>query len=171
MLAIQVLLRTAEVMSGLKGKDFVWIKDPLTKVVRSVVISLGPTKTCRHGAGVFVELAAGTRAFTYLTKLFAVRNLHSSQDDFVFCMIRSNVLYPRQKAGEDSFRELIKRTVSSIGLNPNHYSGHSCRAGGATDLFAAGVQYYVVKKYGRWSSDTALIYYRCKFSIACQAAV
>ena len=45
-----------------------------------------------------------------------------------------------------------------IGPNPNHYSGHSCRAGGATDLFAAGVQYYVVKKYGRWTLDTALIY-------------
>ena len=154
----------------LKAKDFIWKRDPRSGVALSVVIHLGATKTYRHGDGVYVELAAGTQAFEYLNKLFTVRKLHLKPGEYVFCMVRINILYPLRKASEKSFRKLIKSTVASIGLNPNHYSGHSCRAGGATDLFAAGVQYYVVKKYGRWTSDTALIYYRCEFSIACQAA-
>ena len=170
LLAIQVLLRTAEVMGGLTAKDFIWKKAPGSALAQSVVIRLGPTKTCRHGAGVHVELARGTQAFEFLHRLFVARNLFKKQDEYVFCMVRDNVLYPLKKASEESFRQLIKSTVASIGLDPNLYSGHSCRAGGATDLFAAGVPYYVVKKYGRWSSDTALIYYRCEFSIASQAA-
>ena len=40
------------------------------------------------------------------------------------------------------------------------YSGHSLRAGGATDLFVKRVPYYLIKKMGRWKSDAALLYYR-----------
>jgi hypothetical protein len=163
--AIQLLLRTKEVMSGLKGKDFIW-KDDGT----GVVCHIPPTKTHRRGEGIWVELSSGTQAFKYLVKLFEARDLHNNLDKYVFCMIRSGVLTPAHKASEKAFRLLIKRTVTSIGLNPAQYSGHSCRAGGATDLFAAGIPYYVVKKYGRWKSDTALIYYRCESSIANQAA-
>ena len=40
------------------------------------------------------------------------------------------------------------------------YSGHSLRAGGATDLFVARVPYYLIKKMERWKSDAAMVYYR-----------
>ena len=60
----------------------------------------------------------------------------------------------------DCLRKIIKQAVSSIGLDPTRYSGHSLRAGGATDLFAARVPYWVIKKMGRWTSDAALRYYR-----------
>ena len=165
--ATQVLLRTKEVVGGkgLRASAFIWKKDGC-----SVVIKLGPTKTHRRGDGVYVELAKEAPAFNLLQRLFKVRDLHNNPDEFVFCMKRNGKLYPSMKASEKSFRLLVKNTVASIGLNPDLYSGHSCRAGGATDLFAAGIPYYVVKKYGRWSSDTALIYYRCEYSIARSAA-
>ena len=165
LVAVQVLLRTKEVMGGLRASHFIWKDDG-----RSVVINLGPTKTYQRGDGQFVELGDEALAFKFLQKLFKVRNLHKNPDEFVFCMVRDRKLYPTIKASEKSFRSLIKSTVASIGLNPVLYSGHSCRAGGATDLFAAGIPYYVVKKYGRWASDAALIYYRCEYSIAQQAA-
>jgi hypothetical protein len=38
----------------------------------------------------------------------------------------------------------------------SHFSVHSHRTGGATDLFAE------VMKHGRWETDNALIYYRDK---------
>jgi len=157
----------AEVVGGkgLRASAFIWKKDGC-----SVVVKLGSTKTHRRGDGVYVELAKEAPAFNLLQRLFKVRDLHNNPDEFVFCMKRNGKLYPSMKASEKSFRLLVKNTVASIGLNPDLYSGHSCRAGGATDLFAAGIPYYVVKKYGRWSSDTALIYYRCEYSIARSAA-
>ena len=47
-----------------------------------------------------------------------------------------------------------------IGENPDNYAGHSFRAGGATELFNRRVPYPIIKKFGRWKSDSALDYYR-----------
>jgi len=85
-------------------------------------------------------------------------------------MIANGKLHPTVRSSHKAFRKLIKSSVASIGLNPDLFNGHSARAGGATDLFAADTPYYVVKKYGRWRSDAALIYYRCESSIAQRAA-
>ena len=109
-------------------------------------------------------------AYKLLVRTFAVRGLHKKTTEFVFCMIRRGQLYPSRRSSKEAFSELIKSGVGSIGLDRTLFSGHSCRAGGATDLFAAGVPYYVVKRYGRWKSDAALIYYRCESSIAQCAA-
>jgi len=50
--------------------------------------------------------------------------------------------------------------VAANGLDSRFYSGHSPRAGGATDVFVGRVPYYIIKKAGRWVSDAAMIYYR-----------
>jgi integrase len=42
--------------------------------------------------------------------------------------------------------ELIKRAVKGAGLNPEHYSGHSLRAGLATSAARAGVNERVIMK-------------------------
>jgi hypothetical protein len=56
--------------------------------------------------------------------------------------------------------------VSLIGLDKALYSGHSLRAGGATDLFVAKVPYPIIKKAGKWRSDAALIYHRDEDDVA-----
>jgi hypothetical protein len=60
--------------------------------------------------------------------------------------------------------------VASIGLDPSKFSGHSLRGGGATDLFARCIPYYVIKKMGRWTSDAALLYFRSEADVARIAA-
>ena len=60
----------------------------------------------------------------------------------------------------DAFVSRIKAVTLKIGLPADDYSGHSLRAGGATDLFVARVPYYIIQRKGRWSSDAALVYYR-----------
>jgi site-specific recombinase XerD len=57
-------------------------------------------------------------------------------------------------------RSLVKDAANQAGLNGSTFGAHSMRAGGATDLFRLGVYYPNIKKFGRWKSDTALIYYR-----------
>ena len=80
-------------------------------------------------------------------------------------------LFPGRKRGGRSFeygatispswlRSRIKKVAVYLGLNIADYSGHSLRAGGATDLFIKRVPYYHIKKIGRWKSDAALLYYR-----------
>lgn len=166
--AVQALLRAGEVTNFLRAGDFIFKTNE-----RTVVIHIPPTKTCTTGAGVFVEIAdnnSKVSAYKLLVRLFAMRDLHKKPSEIVFCMIRNGRLYPDKRSSKDAFGALIKSSVDAIGLDRTLYSGHSCRAGGATDLFAAGVPYYVVKRFGRWKSDAALIYYRCETSIARAAA-
>jgi integrase len=46
------------------------------------------------------------------------------------------------------------------GFSDNLFGNHSLRAGGTTDLLAAGVPDVIVQKMGRWKSETYKIYFR-----------
>jgi len=169
LLGTQALMRTKEITDGLRGSDVIWHRSS-----RTVTITVPePTKTCEDGFGVQITLSDTTEqisAYKFLERLFAARRLDQRLSDFVFCQIHKSTLSPKVKASDSSVRQLIKRSVAALGLDPTRYSGHSMRAGGATDMFAAGLPYYVIKKYGRWASDAALVYFRSEASIAVSAA-
>ena len=65
---------------------------------------------------------------------------------------------------------MIKRRAVKAGLTPDSFSGHSLRAGGATDLFVARVPYFLIKKMGRWRSDAAMLYYRSEEDVCLAVA-
>ena len=54
----------------------------------------------------------------------------------------------------------IKLMVSLLGLDPQLYSGHSLRAGGATDAARSGLSDWELKFLGRWSSEAYQRYIR-----------
>ena len=56
------------------------------------------------------------------------------------------------------FQERIKKAVTEIGLEPQGYSSHSFRRGGATYAFHSGVHPNLIKKLGDWRSDAYLEY-------------
>ena len=58
------------------------------------------------------------------------------------------------------FNTLLKLAVKQAGLNPRHYSSHSLRSGAATTAANTGVPPYLIKKLGRWRSDTYTAYVR-----------
>ena len=48
----------------------------------------------------------------------------------------------------------LRAAAVALGLEPSRYATHSLRRGGATALVAAGVESEVVRRWGRWLSDT-----------------
>lgn len=58
------------------------------------------------------------------------------------------------------FNNAIRKLMKKITIHYRRYSGHSLRAGGATDLFNAKIPYPIIKLFGRWKSDAALRYFR-----------
>ena len=65
----------------------------------------------------------------------------------------------------------FKSRLQELGLDRSYYSGHSFRAGGATDLFNNGVPLATVMKLGRWKNATsALVYFREETELAAAAA-
>ena len=50
------------------------------------------------------------------------------------------------------FINKVKSHVKALGHNPDHYAGHSCRRGGCTAMFLAGVPETFIAAHGRWRS-------------------
>ena len=85
-----------------------------------------------------------------------------TEDAYLFpqisgCRGYTNPAIPRLK--EDFIRN-IKNWIIKIGHDPSKYAGHSFRAGGATDLFEAGVDPRTIQLSGRWASDCFWLYVR-----------
>ena len=60
----------------------------------------------------------------------------------------------------DMFTRRLKQLLSTSGLNPDLYSGHSFRRGGASFLFSVGATQLMVQVLGDWSS---MVYTRYLF--------
>ena len=154
------LLRGGELCSGLRKEDFVWWADG-----SGVSLLLQRTKTHRSGGAVKVDIPDHELPFSavkLLRRWWERRRLGEMPDRTI---VFPDVVGRSQTFGEgtislDWVRNRIKAAVAKLGLDPKRYSGHSMRAGGATDLFVARVPYHIIKKMGRWSTDAAMIYYR-----------
>lgn len=155
-----LLLRTAETTSGILANQVSWRSDGST---RSVAIKLLRTKTLLTGAGCVVEVAEFDSpycCYRLLKEWWALNDFDSRPSQYLFPSIQRGLIIYNKPMSGDFLRKAIKLTVTSIGLDPRRFSGHSLRAGGATDLFEARVPYHIIKKMGRWKSDAAMRYYR-----------
>ena len=154
------LLHTAETVSGILANQAIWFQ---SSTRRGVTLCFYRSKTYLTGAGFSVsvdDFDHPLSAVRLLQEWWRIGDFSNRSQSFLFpAIINGAIVYSQAMTG-DYVRQLIKTRVASIGLNPSRFSGHSLRAGGATDLFALCVQYWVIKKMGRWKSDAALKYYR-----------
>ena len=51
------------------------------------------------------------------------------------------------------FAVKLRNTLKLAGINPQNYSGHSFRRGGATFAMRSGVPFPLIKCQGDWASD------------------
>ena len=57
-----------------------------------------------------------------------------------------------------AFVTKLRLTLSSLGLDPKHYAGHSFHRGRASFAYQSGVPLELIKALGDWRSDTILVY-------------
>ncbi len=153
------MLRAGEICRGLRAVDLCW-----NRARSTVTINLLRTKGYRTGGGQLVTLFDYGKGSGCALLREWIQDLGIVDGSIAYLFPaweeRMGALDASRFISTDDFRKMIKRAVASIGLDATAFSGHSCRAGGATDAFNAGVPYATVKKFGRWKSDTVLLYYR-----------
>lgn len=152
------LLRSAELLSGLQVRHFSWNYN-----LTSVRIEIERSKVNRSGDSEFVDLFdyGPCSAVALLRKWFNLHHLWNKWKARVLPAVRYGKLDFSKSPSYNWWRKMIKKVCNKVGLDEKHYSGHSLRAGGATDLFVCRVPYYIIKKMGRWKSEAAMLYYRC----------
>ena len=153
------LLRSGELLGGLRVKDVVWTEG-------GIGVWLARSKANRAGDGelITVPYYSETCAVSLMRKWFMAMGFweKGKQDSLLFPgRRRGGKQFDLEKTISQSWlRVRIKKAAIYLGLRHEDYSGHSLRAGGATDLFVMRVPYYLIKKMGRWKSDAAMLCYR-----------
>lgn len=166
------LLRAAELHSGLKVRDLRWDWRR-----REVSFPLHRTKTHRRGPPVEVTLREynGPCAFVLLQNWFDRHSLWHQPNAHVLPEIRQSrgvtLLNFERALSRRQWALALKAHFRRAGYDDTRYSGHSLRAGGATDLFTLGTPYPIIKKAGRWASDAALQYFRERDHVAQEVAL
>jgi len=153
------LLRSAELLSGIIAGNILWNISE-----NSFQLELPRSKTHRSGAAELITYIdhGPFSAVRLMKRWFDLNDLWSRSGNRIFpAVTRSRKLDFNKSPSYSWWRLTIKKCCTMIGLDSSKYSGHSLRAGGATDLFVARVPYYIIKKMGRWKSDAAMLYYRC----------
>ena len=103
-----------------------------------ILIPKSKTDKFRNGKHVFLSkcadrLSPSNMLICYLEKL----NLNLGMNHFLFCPLKkkgSSWTAVNQMLAYTSFRDIVKSSVTKIGLDPKLFGTHSLRAGGATDL-------------------------------------
>ena len=156
-IAREGLFRGGEICSDLRGNKFIWAGK------NRVTIHLDRSKANRKGNGEDITLIdhGPSSAVAMLRAHFDKFKLWKNNESIIFpSYTKTKGLDWSKGLTVSQLRSLVKDAANQAGLNGSTFGAHSMRAGGATDLFRLGVYYPNIKKFGRWKSDTALIYYR-----------
>lgn len=161
------LLRAAELHSGLRVRDLTW-----DFTGRQVTLSIARSKTHRRGAPeeVTVRDYRGRSAYKLLVRWMDSQQLWSHPSAYILPRLGRDLVpvaldfeHPMVRA---RWVKEFRHHLHLAGYVATEYSGHSLRAGGATDLFSLGVSYPIIKKAGRWRSEAALRYFREEDQVA-----
>ena len=146
------LLRLGDLTSELLVSDVIWSPNH-----QDFDLKVDRTKSHRKGDPITIPYRSriGPCAVQKMRNYLRMAKFKSRND----CLFPSPLDH-NKTISQSCIRLRIKSLVRKIGLDANRFSGHSLRAGGATDLFNEGVDYNFIKLLGRWKSDTGLIYYR-----------
>ena len=156
--AFYCLFRKANVVPENKQSDFTKILTRknigIDETSRKVYIYVGFSKTnqyrkCDRCIPVPENGDQCLDLFRHIKKLF--NTVDANPDAPAFSYSKQGFINYR------GFTTRMKALLSSAGLNPDLYSGHSFRRGGASFLFDAGASQLMVQILGNWSS---LVYTR-----------
>lgn len=170
-LAHDALLRGAELLK-LRVKDIQWPQSSSlpSKSARCTIIVEG-SKCNKDGPAEHVHIIAygSISAVHLLQQYFARLDLYQvkAQAQLFPLIIRdrssltSMIKWAAHHDKQDHFVPELRSILAAAGFPvTTEFSGHSFRAGGATDLWDAGCPPEYIKRHGRWKSECFYIYIR-----------
>jgi integrase len=170
MLGHDALLRSSELLA-LQVQHLVFHPD-----CRALDITILRSKCNQFGAPEVVRINdyTGLSAYKLVQAWLQEARIVQSPSAYVFPLIqrygsRPTFLFALPMRRRE-WITIIKTTVTRHKLDPHLYSGHSLRAGGATDLFKARLPTAIIGRMGRWRSDAVLKYYRDRDDVSAACA-
>ena len=128
------------------------------EVVNIVVIFLDNTKTSNQSDSTVITISCPKEhsSFNILPVLKQYILLLKKEKRLNSWLFPSLALKDRNKdkhINTKTIRQITKKRVKQIGLNPDDFGAHSYRVAFVTDAIAAGIPEEFIKKLGRWKSQ------------------
>ena len=130
-----------------------------------IYVKSSKTDHYRQGNKVFISKSGGvTCPHSLLLRYFVAAGIDQNSPAYIFRSVRSldksnKYVLGERKLSYTRCRELIKESLSAIGINSESFSTHSLRSGGATfiadNLAKSGSSDRLLMLHGRWKSDAA----------------
>lgn len=152
LLRVSEIVFTSQIQADrpLQSSDVQIVESPL-----ALVISIRVSKTNQAGAPTVLRIPAASNPSLCCVRAvkhyLGIRPPHAR---YFFCHASGAPLTRSQFSG------ILTKAILAIGLPTQLYSSHSFRIGRASDLAAKGVSSDIIKKLGRWRSDTVDKYIR-----------
>ena len=117
------------------------------------------TDIYRQGKNVFLS-NDNTSLCALLLDYLSKTVLKLGDNHFLFTPIeydckKNEQVIKNMKLSYSTYRSIVKKAVSNLGIDPKDFSTHSCRAGGATDL-APYISQYELLLTGRWADPRSI---------------
>jgi integrase len=162
MLCHDSLLRYSE-LHKLRMRDVSFIRKDAVKIhleVTKPTYEEGPQDFVVHAYDADGSGACGvTLLRIYLDRMTKDHTEALAGERPLFPNIRLGTAY-KSPTPKKHFIAWVRDLLGKAGYEPSKFSGHSFRAGGATDLFAGGADPRTIKLAGRWKSEAYLLYLR-----------
>jgi len=130
--------------------------DHLRFEAEGLVIFIPQSKTDQAKEGALVAIPYGSNGYCPVRALKRWIEVSGITEGYVFRGFANRYLTPNDKKMTGRTVALVvKRLCKDIGLNPNEYSGHSLRAGLATEAKRKGVTDQYIMTHGRWKSRSS----------------
>lgn len=127
-----------------------------------IFISSSKTDQCKAGEKVIISRTGKCSCpVSFLEKFLFEAEINDKSCDYIFCNIRysrklnKHILCPGKPISYNRAREILITNLKAVGIDSKQYGLHSFRSGGATAAVANGVSERLLKKHGRWKSDSA----------------
>jgi len=145
---------------GFRRSELVAINCSDVEMVRQgMIVTIRRSKTDQAGEGRQVGIPFARGRFCPVRTFETWRDIAGITDGPVFRSVtRYGQIGARRLSGR-SVSSVVKSRVSSIGLDPEHYSGHSLRAGLATSAAMAGISSLAIRQQTGHRSDATLARY------------
>lgn len=92
--------------------------------------------------------------FEIVAEFLRYRDYKQGQDDILFVFSDNSPVRPHQFSG------ILKRAIKCLGIDPKDYGTHSLRIGHATQLDHRHVRLDIIRRRGRWKSNSVYRYLR-----------
>lgn len=137
---------------------------------RVLEIHLCKTKTEQMGPGVkvLVSWREGLCGYSKVLNFMNMFSLWSEPKSYLLPVTNGKAFYFDEPLKAADLKLHLESLFERAGYGDKWITGHSFRAGGATDLFMAGVPFQTIQKQGRWKSDAVLRYFKAEAVDICR---